>query len=162
MGLEETQKETPEASMRKLPFLRSCAGILAGALFLAAGAPPAAQRTLLVFRTRVLAFESGLDAQRRVLGADYVDAVEAIRRSLPRDAEYLLVDSGVRTGSCSGCATTCRAARCSWAAGEHFGKGLRNRYPGIPFAVVSGRLGEPPQLLPRDEFLQWLRAEHGR
>jgi hypothetical protein len=128
--------------LRRMRGLGSILSLLALALFtafLAVSLPPALSRSLdLLKLARRLRDEPVLDQRVRVWGASYTIAIEEIRRIIPRDASYVIVESepspaGLRSGSVS---TSRRAGRSSsarwtgWGARSGPGSGFRARPTG--------------------------------
>jgi hypothetical protein len=138
-------------------------------LFLVTSIPPAAVHT----GTRAIqavrqAGEDSAGAWRRVQGEDYVAAVERIRRTIPRDGEYLIVNGApewhggpywVRFDLAP------RRARYLGLLSELAGqKGLADRLSAGPhWVVVAYPDRQPPLLIEREAFLRQLRQlEAGR
>jgi hypothetical protein len=141
-------------------------------LFLVTAIPPAAVHTgTRVVQAARQAGEDSAGAWRRVQGADYVQAVERIRRTIPRDGEYLIVNGAaewhggpywVRFDLAP------RRARYLGLLSELAGRGrLAESLPAGPtgphWVVVAYPDRQPPLLIERQAFLRQLRQlEAGR
>jgi hypothetical protein len=137
------------------------------ALFLAVSLPSAVARSARRIAQGVgLAGEGHEAARRRVLGEPWVATVAAIRRAIPRDGAYLLVD-----------ATAEEQGGAYWVRYElaprralFLGKVVELPPPerlaaeiagGPPWVVVALRDRQPPLLFRRDAFLRALARLHG-
>lgn len=137
------------------------------ALFLAVSLPSAAARSARRLAQAVgLAGEGREAARRRVLGDAWVEMVAAIRRAVPPDGAYLLVD-----------ATPEEEGGAYWVRYElaprraiFLGKVMELPPPerlaaetagGPPWVVVAMRDRQPPLLFRRDVFLRALAQLHG-
>lgn len=99
--------------------------------------------------------ESPLEARRRTLGAAYVDGIEAIRRVLPENAEYVLVEREPDGSHCF--VAYDLAPRRPWMAGDRPERAedvsRRGRPGGSPsFVVIANGPNEAPRLVAADEF----------
>lgn len=104
--------------------------------------------------------------RRRILGERWVGAIDGIRRTIPADGEYLLVNGGK-----------------DWEAGPYWvrfelaprrarflgrlaelpdGATLRGSLPPGRFVVIAYREPRPPKLMDREVFLRALDRRHGR
>jgi hypothetical protein len=137
------------------------------ALFLAVSLPPAALRSAKRMAQAVgLTGEGPEAARRRVLGGPWVEMVEAIRRVIPPDGAYLLVDA---TAEEEGGAYWVRyelAPRRALFLGKVAELGPPDRLAaatagGPPWVVVARRDRQPPLLFRRDDFLRGLARLHG-
>jgi hypothetical protein len=140
-------------------------------LFVVTAIPPAALHT----GTRVVqaARQAGEDlagAWRRVQGADYVAAVERIRRTIPRDGEYLLVNGAAEwQGGPYWVRFDLAPRRARYlgllselAGRDLLGNRLAERLPAGPrWVVVAFPDRQPPLLIEREAFLRQLRSSGG-
>ncbi|HEX6902649.1 MAG TPA: hypothetical protein VF789_23225 [Thermoanaerobaculia bacterium] len=103
-------------------------------------------------------------SRRRVMGDGWVETIAALRRAIPRDGEYFLVDGG---GLRSGGAYFVRYDLAPRRA-RYLGPldDLRDPArvasampPGPRWVVLTVPGGEPPVFLDREEFLRQLREE---
>jgi len=135
-------------------------------LFLLLSIPTAAFHTgVRLIQAAALVGEDAAGARRRVQGAAYIDAIEQIRRTIPRDGEYLLVDAGeerqggpywVRFDLAP------RRARFLGMLRDLPGPGpLADRMPASSRWVVIAWYGHPPVLIDRETFLRRLGEDHG-
>lgn len=104
--------------------------------------------------------------RRRILGERWVRAIDGIRRTIPADGEYLLVNGGK-----------------DWEAGPYWvrfelaprrarflgrltelpdGSTLRGSLPPGRYVVIAYREPLPPRLMEREVFLRALDRRHGR
>lgn len=139
------------------------------AFFLAVSTRPALagawDRAALALRTaRVAGGESTVASRQRCLGARYVAGVELIRRALPADEPFLLVEGG---NPLHGGALWVRYelaprravffgrlgdfSRASPAGAARLRRRIRGR---LRWVVVAYEQGSPPVLLPRYQFMQ--------
>lgn len=151
---------------RPSPALRAFALALFAA-FLAVSLPSAAVRAAKrIVQAVGLTGESPEAARRRVMGDPWVDAIDKIRRTIPPDGPYLLVDA---TKEEEGGAYWVRyelAPRRALYLGkaeelpppERLGPELAE---GPPWIVVALRDREPPLLFPKESFLRALERLHG-
>jgi hypothetical protein len=168
MAQEHTSEnviDSPPVRSRSSPALRAAALALF-ALFLAVSLPSAAVRAAKrLAQAAGLAGEDWSAARRRVFGAPWVEAVEAIRRTIPRDAPYLLVDA---TREEEGGAYWVRyelAPRPALFLGKVQDlpppdRLARQLAGGPPWVVVALRDREPPLLFPREVFLRAMDRLH--
>jgi len=134
-------------------------------LFLVTSIPPAAVHTgTRGVQAARQAGEDSAGAWRRVQGEDYVQAIERIRRTIPRDGEYLIVNGApewhggpywVRFDLAP------RRARYLGLLSELAGRDGLERLPAGPtgphWVVVAYPDRQPPLLIEREVFLRQLR-----
>jgi len=135
-------------------------------LFLLISIPTAAVHTgLRLVQAAALVGEDSATARRRVQGTAYMDAIEQIRRTIPRDGEYLLVDGGAeRQGGTYWVRFDLapRRARFLGNLRDLAGPGrLADRMPASSRWVVIAIYGRPPILIDREAFLLRLEESHG-
>jgi hypothetical protein len=113
--------------------------------------------------------EDPLAARRRVFGAAWVDAIEEIRRRVPEDAAYALIDAQpVEQGALYWVRFDLAPRRALFLGRQRNLPGLRrlqSRIPaGVRWVVVTTGSEAPPRLLTRQELLRELerRREHRR
>lgn len=138
-------------------------------LFLAVSLPTAAfrtaQRTALAVSTLP---ESPEAARRRVLGPRWVDGIERIRRAVPENGAYLLVNGGLDWEGGPYWARFDLAPRraiylgvlSEMPDGETVRRSLPKNAPDL--VVIAFRQPFPPLLLRREDFLRELNLRHGR
>jgi hypothetical protein len=97
-------------------------------------------------------------ARARVRGRAFVDAVDAIRRALPADEPYLLIDKAApEEGAANWVRYELAPRRAILIRGERSGPWLRQHVPaGIQWVVVARGRAAPPSLHPRFEYLHRL------
>jgi hypothetical protein len=136
---------------------------------LLAGLPLAALRTARrIFEVVPLAGENARGAHVRVLGAAAADALDSIRRTIPPDGEYLLLDGGQEW---QGSTYWVRfelaprrpryVGRLSEIAGPSRASGPGWNLPAGPRWVVVAFPHDPAVLLDRDDFLRRMALNHG-
>jgi hypothetical protein len=138
------------------------------AVYLLLAMPPAVSRTVRwVVQAASVAGEDLAAGRRRALGEPWVSAVEEIRRRIPPDGEYLLVNGGqeweggpywVRFDLAP------RRARFLGLWSELPTSGvLRRGLPSDPprWVIVAFREPQPPILVEREAFLRELDRYHG-
>lgn len=137
-------------------------------LFLVTSLPPAVfHMGARVVQAAAQAGEDSAGAWRRIQGDAYVDAIEQIRRTLPRNGEYLLVNGAAE-----------------WQGGPYWvrfdlaprrarylgllselaprGGGLAERLPAGPgWVVIAFPDRQPPLLIEREAFLRQLELLGG-
>jgi hypothetical protein len=136
-------------------------------LFLVTSIPPAAVHTgTRVVQAVLQAGEGAAGAWRRVQGEDYVAAIERIRRTIPRDGEYLIVNGAAEWQGGPYWVRFDLAPRrardlglLSEMAGRHLpGDALAERLAAGPrWVVVAFPDRQPPLLIEREAFLRQLR-----
>lgn len=150
---------------RPSPALRAAALALF-ALFVAVSLPSAAARAAKrIAQAAGLAGEDWGAARQRVFGAPWVERIAAIRRAIPADAAYLLVDA---TREEEGGAYWVRhelAPRRALFLGKvqdlpPSDRLARQIAGGPPWVVVALRDREPPLLFPREVFLRAMDRLH--
>ncbi len=133
-------------------------------LFLAAAVPrsltQAARQMVDAVHT---AGETPLDRRRRISGPEYIDAIEAIRRAIPPDGAYLLVNGATRDEGARLWVRFELAPRRAVLAGGRHGvrdprRLLQKLPPDLPWAVVAHGRGGPPTLYGRAAFVARLEA----
>jgi hypothetical protein len=153
--------------MRSPRFFVSAAALAAFGLFLATSVPVAlatsAHRLLEAFRHRG---ESTDAARVRVFGAPYVDSIRAMRRAIPPDGSYGLIDG---EPDIEGAALWVRhdlAPRKAVFLGKlerlPGPRRLRSRLPERARWVVVAYTRRPPELIEKLRFLEGLEARRGR
>ncbi len=139
--------------------------MLLGVFLLASGAAAVLHASLRLSQAAALVGEDGAGARRRVQGADYMDAIEQIRRAIPREGEYLLVDGGEERQAAPLWVRFDLAPRRARLVGA-----LRDlpdpdrlaaRMPASSRWVVIAFYGRPPVLIDRETFLLRLREAGG-
>ncbi|HVS00988.1 MAG TPA: hypothetical protein VMW27_30500 [Thermoanaerobaculia bacterium] len=142
--------------------------LAAFALSLAVSVPfvlgKSARRVLTAVRH---AGEDASAARVRSFGAPYVDAVEAIRRTIPPDGVYALIDGEREIEGSQLWVRHDLAPRKAVFLGklheQRNPQRIRNRLPGRARWVVIAYADRPPELLGRSRFLGDLeRRRHGR
>jgi hypothetical protein len=134
------------------------------ALYFVLAIPPALLRSVRWTRQALaVAGEDPLAERRRFLTPPYVDAIETIRRTIPRGGEYLLVDGGTELEGGAYWVRfelAPRRARYVGRLSELPAAGvLRRTMPRGPrWLVMSFRDPVPPILMERDEFLRRFQA----
>lgn len=99
--------------------------------------------------------ESALEARRRTMGAAYAEGIEAIKRALPADSEYLLVEREPDGSHCF--VAYDLAPRRPWLPGplpeRAEDTARRGRLPGSPaYVVIANGASGAPRLVTADEF----------
>lgn len=135
-------------------------------LFLLISIPTAAIHAgVRLVQAVTLAGEDSAGARRRVEGEAYMKAIEQIRRTIPRDGEYLLVDGGEEWQGGSYWVRfdlAPRRARFLGMLRDLPGPGrLADRLPASARWVVIAFYGRPPILIDREAFLLRLGEGHG-
>ena len=151
--------------------LRRSLALLAGAactLHLASSLPSNLARAA----SRLSAASSALDedpelVRRRRYGAEYVEAIDRIRRALPRDAAYFLVDGEAEIEGGALWVRLDLAPRKAFFLGRQrelasAPERLHRLPPRPKLVVVAFRPGTPPQLFERAAFFAAVRRQHGR
>jgi len=134
------------------------------ALYFALAIPPTLFRCVRWTRQALaVAGEDPLAERRRFLTPPYVDRIETIRRTIPRNGEYLLVDGGTELEGGAYWVRfelAPRRARYVGRLSELPAAGIvRQRMPRGPrWLVISFRDPVPPILLEREDFLRRLQA----
>jgi hypothetical protein len=106
--------------------------------------------------------ETPVEGRARIFGPAYTDAIEEIRRAIPKDAAYLLVDAGGKTGSAYWVRFDLAPRRPillgtpEQIRREGTRKGLSS---GHPWIVIAPPPGQPPILLEPSRFLEELPGE---
>jgi len=135
-------------------------------LYLLASLPPAALHVgARVAQAAAQAGEDSAGAWRRIQGDAYVDAIERIRRTLPRDGEYLLVNGAAEWQGGPYWVRFDLAPRRARYLGPLRELAVRGRpaasLPAGPrWVVIAFPDREPPLLVERQDFLR--RLELGR
>lgn len=138
---------------------------LLGLFLLTAFLAAAAHTGVRLSQAVALAGEDSAGARRRAQGEAYMDAIEQIRRTVPRDGEYLLVDGGEERQWAPYWVRFDLAPRRARLAGA-----LRDlpdpdrlaaRMPVSSRWVVIAFYGRPPVLIGREDFLRRLKEESG-
>jgi hypothetical protein len=156
----------PLRSNKTLRLLRVGAGAGALVILIGAGVTNMLYRSgLLLSDAREWADLDPLEARRRTSGAAYTDAIESIRRSLPRDAWYLLVPDKVSTTGWELWVRYDLAPRRPILIQPRARRGLRRLNGGavpkwVRWVVLPGDDGVP-LLLTREETLARLSAHDG-
>jgi hypothetical protein len=115
-----------------------------------------------------LAGEDARSAHARVLGAAAADALDSIRRTIPPDGEYLLLDGGA---GWQGATYWVRfelaprraryAGQLSEMSGPSGASGQKRSLPAGPRWVVIAFPHDPAVLLDRSDFLRRMNTRHG-
>lgn len=137
---------------------------LLGLSLLAAGVAAALNTSVRLGQAVALVGEDGAGARRRVQGEAYMDAIEQIRRTIPRDGEYLLVDGGEERQAAPLWVRfdlAPRRARLVGALRDSNPDHLAARMPASSRWVVIAFYGRPPVLIDRETFLLQLRGASG-
>ena len=138
---------------------------LLGLFLLAAGVAAALNAGVRLGQAVALVGEDGAAARRRVKGADYMDAIEQIRRTIPRDGEYLIVDGGEERQGAALWVRFDLAPRRARLVGALRDRPdpdqLAERMPASSRWVVIALYGQPPILIDRETFLLRLREAGG-
>lgn len=106
--------------------------------------------------------EDARGARARVLGAAAVEALDEIRRTIPEDGEYLIVEGG---GPWDGAAAWVRyelAPRRARFAGSLSGEILRPVVAAGPRWVVIAMPDAPARLVDRGDFVRQMEMARGR
>ncbi len=137
------------------------------ALSIAFAIPSAVSRTVRwVGQAASVAGEDLSTVRRRYLGDPWVSAIDEIRRAIPRDGEYLLVNGGTKWGGGPYWVRFDLAPRRArflglWSELTDAGA-LRGRLPeGLGYVVIAFREPQPPILMRREDFLRALDRSHG-
>lgn len=137
------------------------------ALSIAFAIPPAVSRTARwVRQASAVAGDGVATVRRRYLGAPWVSAIDDIRRAIPRDGEYLMVNGGTAWGGGPYWVRFDLAPRRArflglWSELPSSAQ-LRGRLPRGPrYVVIAFREPQPPILMEREEFLRVLDRSHG-
>jgi hypothetical protein len=111
--------------------------------------------------------ESPLERRRRTDGPEYTEAVEAIRKAIPADGAYVLVNGASRDDGARLWVRFHLAPRRAVYVGNL--QGLRNprrsRAPfpaDLPWVVVARGRGNPPELYGREAFLSRMKSGDDR
>lgn len=138
-------------------------------LFLIVSLPTAAVRTAKRTALAVSTLgESPEAARRRVLGPQWVDGVEAVRRAVPENGAYLLVNGGLEWEGGPYWVRFDLAPRRAIYLGQLAelpdGDTVRRSLPpnAPDFVVIALREPYPPILMKREDFLRELNRRHGR
>jgi len=131
-------------------------------LFLAISAPRAIARAVRNVGAAVEhAGETESAARARVHDPEFVAAIDAIRRALPVDEPYILVETGDRAeGAIFWVRYELAPRRAVLVSGRWIARWLRRNVVAneIRWVVVAGGKEQPPELLPRVEYLRRLEA----
>jgi hypothetical protein len=110
--------------------------------------------------------EDSSQARRRTLGARWVAAAEAIRRTIPADGEYLMVDGGAeRQGAALFLRYQLAPRRARFAGRLSEVIDPKRWAASLPAGwrwVVVAYPGRPPVLVDRTDFPRWLEGTLGR
>jgi hypothetical protein len=139
--------------------------LLAASLLVAL--PPAGTRVRLrIAEAASRLGEDSRQARRRVLGAAWVAAEEEIRRAVPPDGEYLLVDAGEERQGATLFLRYQLAPRRARFAGRLSEVADLSRWaaslPAGPRWVVVAAPRRPPVLVDRAALPRWLKGKLGR
>jgi hypothetical protein len=148
--------------------LRAAALALLAVSLLAAFPLTALRAARRIVEVVPLAGESARDAHVRVLGAAAADALDSIRRAIPPDGEYLLLDGGAEWQGATYWVRFELAPRRARYAGRLSElaepSGASGRSWSLPAGtrwVVIAFPHDPAVLLDRDDFLRRMDAKHG-
>ena len=100
-------------------------------------------------------------ARERILGEPYAAAIERIRRAVPRDGDYLLVDGAPAWEGGSYWVRFELAPRRARFLGPWSQLALRGRLPQGSLVVIAFGDGVPPLMMDRESFLRELDRVHG-
>jgi len=137
------------------------------ALFLVLAVPAAVSRSARWVVQAALVANEDLDAaRRRSLGDPWVSAIAEIRRTIPREGEYLLVNGGMEWEGGPLWVRFDLAPRRARFLGPWSelpdSETLRRRLPPGPrWVIIAFREPQPPVLMNREEFLHVLGRSHG-
>ncbi len=138
---------------------------LLGLFLLTAFLAVAAHTGVRLSQAVALVGEDSAGARRRAQGEAYMDAVEQIRRTIPRDGEYLLVDGGEERQWAPYWVRFDLAPRRARLLGSLRDLPslvrLAERLPASSRWVVIAFYGQPPVLISREDFLRRLKEENG-
>jgi len=112
----------------------------------------------------LLAGEDSRVAHARVLGAAAADALDSIRRTIPPNGEFLLLDGGAEWQGATYWVRfelAPRRARYAGRLSEIAEAGKNWSLPAGPRWVVIAFPHDPTILLDRDDFLRRMDAKHG-
>ncbi len=139
--------------------------VLLGVFLLAAGVAASLNTSVRLGQAVALVGEDGAAARRRFQGADYMDAIEQIRRTIPPGGEYLLVDGGEERQAAPLWVRFDLAPRRARLVGALRDlpdpDQLAERMPASSRWVVIAFYGRPPVLIDRETFLLQLRGASG-
>jgi hypothetical protein len=136
-------------------------------LYLGLAAPPAVSRTARwTLQALSVAGEDLAAARRRALGEPWVAAVAEIRRRIPPDGEYLLVNGGAEWEGGPYWVRFDLAPRRArflglWSELPESGVLRRSLPPGPRWVIIAFREPQPPILMRREDFLRALDRSHG-
>jgi hypothetical protein len=137
------------------------------ALFLVLAVPPAVSRSARWMAQAALVANEDLDAaRRRSLGDPWVTAIEQIRRKIPRDGEYLLVNGGTEWEGGPLWVRFDLAPRRArflglWSELSDGDALRRSLPPSTRWVIIAFREPQPPILMEREDFLRALDRSHG-
>lgn len=132
------------------------------ALFLVLAAPPAVSRSAKwVVQAASVAGDDLATARRRALGEPWVSAIAEIRRAVPRDGDYLLVNGGMEWEGGPYWVRFDLAPRRArflgvWSELPDSATLRRSLPPGPRWVVIAFREPQPPILMAREDFLRAL------
>jgi hypothetical protein len=136
-------------------------------LFLAVAVPQCAWRAAQqIGGAARFAGESPLERRRRVFGPEYAEGIEAIRRAIPPDGAYILVNGATADeGARLWVRFDLAPRRAVFAGGLRGLRNPRNRGripPDLAWVVVARGRGGAPELMDRQRFLARLRQGDAR
>jgi hypothetical protein len=114
-----------------------------------------------LLETVPLAGEDARGARERILGAPYVESLDAIRRVIPADGEYLMVDGGEELDGATYWLRFELAPRRARFAGRLSEMKAPLSLPAGPRWVVVAIPRGPAVLLDRDDFLRRMESPGG-
>lgn len=153
--------------MKAFPSLRAILGAGALAAFFAAAAPVTLENAVsLVSSARRNARLGAAEARRDLLGAAYVQRLEEIRRLIPEDEAYFLVNGGTVEEGSHLWVRYELAPRRTLLVGDLSGSRpshlrLVRRHP-LRWVVIAYPPGTPARVLPRQRFLAEMAGQRAR
>lgn len=156
-----------QRGMSALSSLRAVLGVGALVTFLTAAVPVTLKNSILLFSwARQNIRLSAAEARSDLLGAAYVQRIEEIRRLIPEDGAYFLVDGGTRDEGSPLWARYELAPRRALLLGDLSGSRPRHlrwarRHP-LPWVVIAYPPPTPARVLPRQQFLAEMAGRPAR
>jgi len=132
-------------------------------LYLAVSVPRTSFRALRgMMAAARSAGESPLDRRKRTDGPEYTAAIEAIRRAIPADGAYILVNGASRDDGARLWVRFNLAPRRAVYVGNLQGprrRSLGEIPPDLAWVVVARGRGNPPELYGRADFLSRIESD---
>ncbi|HSS77269.1 MAG TPA: hypothetical protein VLV54_11050 [Thermoanaerobaculia bacterium] len=144
--------------------LRALALVLLAVSLLAALPLAALRVARRIGEVVLLAGEDSRGAHARVLGAAAADALDSIRRTIPPNGEFILLDGGAEWQGATYWVRfelAPRRARFAGRLSEISQPGQKWSLPAGPRWVVIAFPHDPAVLLDRDDFLRRMETRHG-